>query len=85
MADPQHWPSSNPRGYTIPDLPYGTRRPLKVVGIGAGISGISLSHDIQADGDNIELTMYEMASDYGGTWFWNTWGFSSVIIRVQRH
>ncbi|KAJ7273075.1 hypothetical protein C8J57DRAFT_1506626 [Mycena rebaudengoi] len=59
------WPTRNERGYDIPDLPYGTLRPIKVIGIGAEMSGISLAHDVQEDGKNIELTIY------GRTWFWN--------------
>ncbi|KAJ6488487.1 FAD/NAD-P-binding domain-containing protein [Mycena vitilis] len=68
---PASWPSENDRGYKIPDLEYGTLRPITVIAIGAGISGISLAHDVQADGENIQLTIYEMAPDVGGTWFWN--------------
>ncbi|KAJ7184364.1 FAD/NAD-P-binding domain-containing protein [Mycena filopes] len=71
MGESPPWPSENERGYRIPDLEYGTLRPLKVISIGAGISGISLAHDVQKDGENIQLTIYEMASDVGGTWHWN--------------
>lgn len=46
-------------------------KPLKVIAIGAGISGISLAHDVQERGPGIDLTIYEMGSDVGGTWFWN--------------
>jgi cation diffusion facilitator CzcD-associated flavoprotein CzcO len=35
------------------------------------MAGISLAHDVQQDGKNIQLTIYEIASDVGGTWFWN--------------
>jgi len=44
---------------------------IKVVAIGAGISGICLAHDVQDHGENIELTIYEMGNGFGGTWFWN--------------
>ncbi|KAJ7677213.1 FAD/NAD-P-binding domain-containing protein [Mycena rosella] len=65
------WPSENERGYKIPDLDYGTLRSIKLVSIGAGMSGISLAHEVQEDGQNMQLTIYEMAEDVGGTWFWN--------------
>ncbi|KAJ7184393.1 FAD/NAD-P-binding domain-containing protein [Mycena filopes] len=65
------WPSANDRGYKIPNLEYGTLGNIKIIAIGAGISGISLAHDVQKDGENIQLTIYEMASDVGGTWHWN--------------
>ncbi|KAJ3910109.1 FAD/NAD-P-binding domain-containing protein [Lentinula edodes] len=67
----QQWPSENERGYRIPVQRFGTIHPIKVVAIGAGISGISLAHDIQQYGEQVELTIYEMGKDVGGTWFWN--------------
>ncbi|EIM91707.1 FAD/NAD-P-binding domain-containing protein [Stereum hirsutum FP-91666 SS1] len=65
------WPSENARGYKIPEQVFGTLKPLKVIAIGAGISGISLAHDVQERGQGIDLTIYEMGNDVGGTWFWN--------------
>ncbi|KAF7305151.1 hypothetical protein MKEN_01230300 [Mycena kentingensis (nom. inval.)] len=67
------WPTENARGYKIPDLRYGVLQPMKIIGIGAGISGISLAHDVQELGENsrLELRIYEMGTDVGGTWFWN--------------
>ncbi|KIK70801.1 hypothetical protein GYMLUDRAFT_184786 [Collybiopsis luxurians FD-317 M1] len=67
----QPWPSENNRGYHIPDQRFETVHPMKVIAIGAGISGISLAHDVQEYGELIELTIYEMGPDVGGTWFWN--------------
>ncbi|KAF5385429.1 hypothetical protein D9757_005446 [Collybiopsis confluens] len=66
------WPSTNDRGYCIPDQCFGTvQQAIKVIAIGAGISGISLAHDVQEYGELIELTIYEMGPSCGGTWFWN--------------
>ncbi|KAK8858795.1 hypothetical protein IAR55_003025 [Kwoniella newhampshirensis] len=65
------WPFRNDRGYEIPNKPFGSLRPLKVIAIGAGISGISLAHSVDTDGDQIELQIYELGGDYGGTWYWN--------------
>ncbi|KAJ3969799.1 FAD/NAD-P-binding domain-containing protein [Lentinula raphanica] len=67
----EQWPSENDRGYRIPEQRFGTIHPIKVIAIGAGISGISLAHDIQEYGEQIQLTIYEMGTDVGGTWFWN--------------
>ncbi|KAF7323243.1 hypothetical protein HMN09_00105100 [Mycena chlorophos] len=71
MDSQSQWPTENARGYRIPDAPCGTIRPMKIIAIGAGISGISLAHDVQEDGKNLELTIYEVADDVGGTWHWN--------------
>ncbi|WWD18691.1 hypothetical protein CI109_103145 [Kwoniella shandongensis] len=65
------WPSRNARGYEIPNKPFGSLRPLKVIAIGAGISGISLAHSVETDGEQIDLQIYELGGDYGGTWYWN--------------
>ncbi|KAK0246370.1 FAD/NAD-P-binding domain-containing protein [Armillaria nabsnona] len=65
------WPSVNARGYRIPEQLFGDIKSIKVIAIGAGISGICLAHDVQERGKNIDLTIYEMGSDVGGTWFWN--------------
>ncbi|KAM0751744.1 FAD/NAD-P-binding domain-containing protein [Meredithblackwellia eburnea MCA 4105] len=67
------WPHSNERGYTLPDQPMGTARPLKVIAVGGGMSGICLAHSIATEGQGIELDIYEMGAGYGGTWFWNTY------------
>ncbi|KAJ7632122.1 hypothetical protein FB45DRAFT_911543 [Roridomyces roridus] len=80
QTEPGLWPSENARGYKIPDVESGTLRPIKVIGIGAGLSGISLAHDIQQNGKNIQLTIYEMAPDVGGTWFWNRCGSTVMSI-----
>ncbi|KAJ7771566.1 FAD/NAD-P-binding domain-containing protein, partial [Mycena metata] len=65
-------PSENERGYRIPDLEYGTASSsLFLIAIGAGISGISLAHEVQGQNGTMQLTIYEMGEDVGGTWFWN--------------
>ncbi|KAJ3843893.1 FAD/NAD-P-binding domain-containing protein [Lentinula raphanica] len=65
----EQWPSENDRGYRIPEQRFGTIHPIKVIAIGAGISVISLAHDIQEYGEQIQLTIYEMGTDVGGTWY----------------
>ncbi|KAE9408295.1 FAD/NAD-P-binding domain-containing protein [Gymnopus androsaceus JB14] len=70
-SDSTLWPSENERGYRIPYQRFGTTHPIKIIAIGAGISGISLAHDVDVQQGQIELTIYEMGNDVGGTWFWN--------------
>lgn len=65
------WSSTNARGYTIPEIDYGTPRPIKVIAVGAGISGIALAHAVATSGPGIELQAYEIADNYSGTWHWN--------------
>lgn len=46
-------------------------RPLRVVVIGAGISGILASIRLPQRIPNLTLQIYEKNSDIGGTWFEN--------------
>lgn len=62
LSDERPWPSRNERGYEIPEQPYGTLHRKKVICVGAGISGICLAHTISTRGENVDLTIYEVAS-----------------------
>lgn len=46
-------------------------RKLKVLTIGAGVSGIELAYHIQKHCENVEHVIYEKNSDIGGTWYEN--------------
>lgn len=46
-------------------------RKLKVLTIGAGLSGIQLAYQIQKNCENVEHVVYEKNSDIGGTWLEN--------------
>lgn len=54
-------------------------RPLKVVYIGAGISGICAAIQFPRFVPNIELAIYEKNADVGGTWFENRSGYSASL------
>ncbi|KAM6535985.1 hypothetical protein FALCPG4_005508 [Fusarium falciforme] len=47
------------------------RRKLKIVMLGAGISGIQFAHDVDTRMENVELEVYEKNPDVGGTWYEN--------------
>jgi hypothetical protein len=57
-------------GYTIPDVILGdsSNRKVKVLTIGAGVSGILMAYLIQENCQNVEHTIYEKNGDIGGTW-----------------
>lgn len=46
-------------------------RRLKVIYIGAGVSGIDAAIQFPKHVPNIDLTVYEKNEDVGGTWFEN--------------
>ena len=59
--------------YEIPDiiLDGPTTRTIKVLSIGAGISGIMNAYLIQKHMENVEHVIYEKNNDIGGTWLEN--------------
>jgi hydroxyversicolorone monooxygenase len=59
-------------GYTIPDIgPHSAHRRLRIISIGAGISGIMSTYYIQTSVQNVEHVVYEKNKDIGGTWLEN--------------
>lgn len=59
--------------YTIGETPLGKGRPIRVVCIGAGYSGILMSVIVSQKlrGCNVDYQVYEMNGDLGGTWLMN--------------
>lgn len=59
--------------YEITEQPIGTRRPIRVVCLGAGYSGLMMSimFSQKMQGKNAELVVYERNLDLGGTWLEN--------------
>lgn len=55
----------------FPDTPVENFRPLRVIIIGAGFSGIYMGIRIPEWLRNINLTIYEKNAGVGGTWFEN--------------
>jgi hypothetical protein len=47
------------------------QRKIKVLTIGAGVSGILMAYMIQRDCKNVEHVIYEKNDDIGGTWWEN--------------
>jgi hypothetical protein len=67
----QGWKIRNAQGYEILEKPYGSRRPLRVIHIGAGASGIVFSKFLEEQLEDVELQVYEKNHDVGGTWLEN--------------
>lgn len=55
--------------YSIPDISYYNpqNRKIKVLTIGAGVSGILMAYQIQKYCENVEHVIYEQNEDIGGT------------------
>jgi hypothetical protein len=58
-------------GYTIKEQPLGTLRPIKVIIIGAGVSGINLARTLKQQTVHVDHVVYDKNPDVGGTWYEN--------------
>ncbi len=65
------WPEQNVRGYKILEQPFGTMRPMRVIFVGAGASGICFAKFAEDLLTNISIQIYEKNTDIGGTWLEN--------------
>ena len=71
------WPRTNARGYTILEQAFGTKRPMRVIHIGAGASGICFSKFYEDLMDkSVSIQIYDKNADIGGTWLENRYGSS---------
>jgi hypothetical protein len=59
--------------YEVPDIVIEDprNRKVKVLTIGAGVSGILMAYQIQKHLQNVEHVIYEKNEDIGGTWLEN--------------
>lgn len=57
--------------YTVREQPLGSARPIRIVGVGAGASGINLIRTLKLNLTDYEVVVYEKNPDVGGTWFEN--------------
>jgi cation diffusion facilitator CzcD-associated flavoprotein CzcO len=66
-------PHTNCAGYTVPDVTLRDpkNRPMRVVTVGAGYSGIMLAYKIERELQNVEHVIYEKNGDIGGAWLEN--------------
>ncbi|KAF9889079.1 hypothetical protein FE257_008056 [Aspergillus nanangensis] len=69
LPDRYGWPRQNSSGYRIKEQLCGTERPLRVISLGAGVSGINLAKLLPGKVNNIALTIYEKNPEVGGTWY----------------
>lgn len=64
-------PATNGNSFHLKDEPVENFRPLKVVTIGAGFSGIYMGIRIPEKLRNIDLVIYDKNDGIGGTWLEN--------------
>ncbi|KAI8948942.1 hypothetical protein F4801DRAFT_580981 [Xylaria longipes] len=57
--------------YSVLEQPLGTAKHVRIVGIGAGASGLNMIRTLRRNLKNYEHIIYEKNSKVGGTWFEN--------------
>ncbi len=80
QSDTPFMGTRSPSAYEIREEPIHTRRPLRVICLGAGYSGILMGiiWNQRMQNRNAELVIYERNNDIGGTWLENR--YASTII-----
>ena len=64
--------TTSPLAYTLSHVALGTARPLKVICVGAGFSGLAFAREVETNKlQNVSLSVYEKNSEVGGTWWEN--------------
>ena len=61
-------PEEDSTGYRIREEPFGTRRKLRCVLMGAGASTVNFLKKAEEEMQNLDICVYEKNSDVGGTW-----------------
>jgi hypothetical protein len=65
------WPEQYARGYKLLEQPYGTMRPMRVVFVGAGASGICFAKFADNQLTDTTVQINDGNDDVGGTWLEN--------------
>ncbi|KAJ9361394.1 hypothetical protein C8Q69DRAFT_401042 [Paecilomyces variotii] len=78
--------TKSPKWVPVLDQPVHTPRKIRVVCVGAGVSGLILAHkykyELKMD-EYVDFTIYEKNQDVGGTWFENR--YPGVACDVPAH
>ncbi|OAL32860.1 hypothetical protein AYO20_07651 [Fonsecaea nubica] len=71
LPDRYGWPRQSVNGYRIQEQLSGTERPIRIIHVGAGASGICFSKFAAELLHNAKWVCYDKNADIGGTWLEN--------------
>ena len=73
IAERDGWfiPEEDEHGYRIREEPYGTKRKLRIVLMGAAASTVNFLKKAEEEMQNLDICVYEKNHDVGGTWLEN--------------
>ena len=62
-------PEEDEHGYQIKEQPFGTKRRLRIIIMGAAASTVNFLKKAEEQMQNLEIQVYEKNHDVGGTWY----------------
>ncbi|OQV04249.1 hypothetical protein CLAIMM_09160 [Cladophialophora immunda] len=65
---PNQWYNQDFDGYRVSDRHVYEKKPVRIVCIGAGFTGLQLAHKAEKLLEKVDLQIYEKSKDVGGTW-----------------
>lgn len=65
------WYRQDFNGYRISEVPLHTKRPMRLIIVGAGAAGLEIAYKVQRQMENISFEIFEKNDDVGGTWLEN--------------
>ena len=71
--------------FSLGDFPIDTPRPLKVIVIGTGFSGIAAGIRFLQRVSNVQLTIYDKNDGIGGTWWSNRYPYVFNLATTFHH
>jgi ATP-dependent protease ClpP protease subunit len=73
LAERDGWliPEEDEHGYRIREQPYGTKKKVRVILMGAAASTANFLKKAEEQMDNLDICVYEKNYDVGGTWLEN--------------
>jgi hypothetical protein len=80
---PEYSHHEHTSSFELKDSPVENFRPMKVIVIGAGFSGIYCGIRIPQRLKNVQLTIYEKNEGVGGTWWENRYGIPTTTSRLK--
>lgn len=75
-------PETDETGYRIREQPYGTKRRMRIVLMGAAASTANFLKKAEEQMQNVEICVYEKNHDVGGTWLENRYDEKCFVVTV---
>jgi len=82
-GEPDYINGAVPDDYQIREEPLYSKAPIKVVCIGAGVSGLATAVRVQQTLKNVDFEIYEKNAELGGTWLENRYPGCACMLLVM--